>query len=83
MIPIIAEVRIGQMVSAAETVAVIFASLGRNAGMAECSPGIGVRRKPAIKIPVAGIEAIVEALALNLAQLLRRRIPGATVQNRT
>jgi hypothetical protein len=76
---VFAEVREGQIVTPTEAIAVIFASLGGNWGMAVNPPGIGVRREPVIKILMTGIEAISEALPLNLAELLRRCIPCATV----
>lgn len=81
-IVVIAEVREDPIVAATEAIAVVVSELARDRGMAERSPGIDVWRKPTIKISMAGIQAIMEALALNLTELLRWRIPGATVHDR-
>jgi hypothetical protein len=50
--------------------------------MAELPPPLRVRRVVPVEVVAGGIEAIVEALALNIAELLRRRIPAATIMVR-
>jgi hypothetical protein len=81
-IVIIAEVREDPIVAVTEAIAVVVLELAGDRGMAERPPGIDVRRKPAIKVSVTGIQAIMEAPALNVTELRRRRIPGTTVSYR-
>jgi hypothetical protein len=81
-IVVFAEVREGLIVAATEAIAVVVPELARDRRMAERTPGIDVRRKPAIKVSATGIQAIMEAPALNVTELRRRRIPSATVRDR-
>ena len=50
--------------------------------MAEFPSPFHVRRPVLVKIIAACLEAIAEALALNVVELLRGRIPAATIMRR-
>jgi hypothetical protein len=47
--------------------------------MAEFPSSLWVRLAVAFEVAPAGFDAIVEALTLDIAELLRRRIPSATI----
>jgi hypothetical protein len=74
-----AEVREGRVVAAAEAFAVCVAVGRWNPRMPEFSPPIRARRIVPVEVIAGSFEAIVESLALNIPELLRRRIPAAAI----
>jgi hypothetical protein len=76
---VIAEVRKGQIVAAAEAVAVIIAEGTGNVGMAEFVSSFHVRGTMILDVHVGTLDAIVEALTLKVAKLRWRRIPVAVI----
>jgi hypothetical protein len=73
------EVRNGQIVAAAEAVAVIIAEGWRNVGIAEFISSFHIRGTMILDVLVGALNAIVEALALKVAKLRWRRIPAAAI----
>jgi hypothetical protein len=73
------EVRKGLIVAAPEAVPVIIAGGWGNRGIAEFVSSLGVWLTAVFKVAAGGFDAIVEALALDLAELLRGDIPAAAI----
>lgn len=78
-IVVFAEVRKGHIVAAAEALAVFVVCVPRNRRIAEFVSSLRVRGTLILEVAAGGFDAIVEALALNLPELLWRRIPAATI----
>jgi hypothetical protein len=77
-----AEVRNGHLITAAETVAVVVANGWGNRGMAEFISPFHIQFTMTFKVVAGGFDAIVEALALNVPELLGRCIPAAAIMVR-
>jgi hypothetical protein len=69
----------GRIVAAAEAFAVIPSRIVRNVGMAVFVAVLYIRPAMVVVVLASTFDAIMEALALNVAELLRRRIPAALV----
>ena len=65
-IVVFAEVRKGHIVAAAEALAVFVACGPRNRRMAEFVSSLRIRGTMILEVPAGGLDAIMEALALNL-----------------
>ncbi len=74
-----AEVGKGRIVAAAEAVAIIVAVVSRNRGTAVFHSVFHVRVMVILKVVTGRFDATVEALALNIAELLGRRIPASAI----
>lgn len=68
-----------RVVAAAEAFAIIFTRFPGDRRFAEFSGCFDVRRELVIEVPASGFNPIVESLALNITELLRRHIPPTTV----
>ena len=79
MFVIAPKVREFQVVTAAEAFAILIAILWANRGMAECPCSFRSWGTVIFKVGPAGLDAIVKSLPLNIAELLRRRIPAAAI----
>ena len=77
-----AEVREGRVVAAAKAFAVCVAVGAWNLGMSEFSSALHVWRIVPVEVVAGSFDAIVEALALNIPELLWRRIPAAAILGR-
>ena len=79
MIVAFAEVREGRVVAAAEAFAIGVAIARCNRRTAILPPVVNVRAMAAFKVAAAGLDAIVETPALNIAELLGWRIPASAI----
>jgi hypothetical protein len=68
-----------RVVAAAEALAVVPARVARNMGMTVFVAILYVRPAMMVEVLASTFDAIVEALALDVAELLRRRIPAAVI----
>jgi hypothetical protein len=76
---IFSEVREGRIVAVAEAFAVFVAVGWGNGGMAVFPAPVHVRITVVFEVVAAGFDAIVEAPALHIAELLGRCIPAAAI----
>jgi hypothetical protein len=74
-----AEVREGRVVAAAEAFAICVAVGWRNPGMTEFFSPLHVRRDVSVEVIVGSVEAIMEALALDILEFLGRGIPAPAI----
>jgi hypothetical protein len=73
------EVRKCRIVAVAEAFAVFVTGGLGDRGMAESICSFDIWGTVILKVGPAGLDAIVESLPLNIAELLRRRIPAAAI----
>ena len=73
------KVRECRVVAAAEAFAVRIAIVSANRRMAESPCFFHIRGTVVFEVSTAGLDAILESLPLNIAELLRRRIPAAAI----
>jgi len=78
-VAIFPEVREGHIVAAAEAFTVLVAVRWGDRWAAEVPFPVYVRILMVFEVAAAGFDAIVEALALHIAELLRRRIPSPAI----
>jgi hypothetical protein len=69
----------GRIVAAAEAFAVIPSRVVGNVGVAVFVAVLYIRAAMVVVVLAGTFDAIMEALALNVAELLRRRIPAALI----
>jgi hypothetical protein len=73
------KVRKGRIVAVAEALAVFVTGVWGNGGMAVFPSPVHVWMTVVFEVAAAGFDAIVEAFALHIAELLRRSIPAAAI----
>jgi hypothetical protein len=76
---VLAIMRECEVVATAEAIAIVVLELASNWWVTELSSLLDIRWIVIVKVVVGGFEAIAEALALNVAELMWRRIPTAAI----
>jgi hypothetical protein len=71
--------RKGHVVAAAETVTVVVSKLEGDRGVTELSSLLNIQWIVVVKVVVRGFEAIMKALALDVTELRRGRIPATAI----